>query len=537
MVPGAAGTTINRVRVRNAGRDALAARLGADRLLSHAATSDVIPRAAILCVKRLADPRPGTVRLAAVHPPSHWIEAVNDAVASLARRAVRPARDPVAGDPDAILFDDRADLLACLVTDWANGVASRRWWWRALVGDVQAIDAVLRVWLERPAYIAAALERVARLGAVPICLQSLSRADAQRLTAAVISAHGLSQLADALEPLPADAPPDTDDVHRARQGANNNGSAGWPRVPAPDVRPPWAHVAPEAVAPHLPLEHQVLAGITLTLRRAPTLARSDAFAAAVRAWQSPSPTRTAARPAEAVSSQLHPPDGQLVSHVIDAIAEPLTEDVRLPARSIIPVNPPLPVAPPASGVSSHTPRLDHLTAAVSTPALESFVVRTEFGGIFYLLNVATAMGYYGDFTEPRRTSLSLSIWDFVAFIGRELEPSVEDDPAWPLLAMLAGRHDDEQPGAGVAPPDDAPSWEEWLAPPVRERLRLALPPTDDASLGRLIVCHHASVRVTSTHVDVHFALAELPIAIRMSGLDRNPGWIPAADRVVTFQFE
>ena len=49
MIPGAAGTTINRVRVRNAGRDVLAARLGADRLLSHAAHAEVIPRAAILC--------------------------------------------------------------------------------------------------------------------------------------------------------------------------------------------------------------------------------------------------------------------------------------------------------------------------------------------------------------------------------------------------------------------------------------------------------------------------------------------------------
>src|ERR1043165_1788523 len=113
MFPGAAGTTINRVRVRHAGPDALAARLGADRLLSHAASAEVIPSAAILCVKRLADPRPGTGRLGSVPPPGQWVDAVNEAVANLARRAARPARDPVAGDPDAILFDDRADMLAC----------------------------------------------------------------------------------------------------------------------------------------------------------------------------------------------------------------------------------------------------------------------------------------------------------------------------------------------------------------------------------------------------------------------------------------
>jgi hypothetical protein len=203
----------------------------------------------------------------------------------------------------------------------------------------------------------------------------------------------------------------------------------------------------------------------------------------------------------------------------------------------MPVDPLPPDAPPSiDATNNRTPR-DHLATGVSIPALEPFVVRTAFGGLFFLLNVATAMGYYGDFTEPRRRNLDLSIWDFVALVGRALVPAVEQDGAWSLLATLAGRHDDERPGAGVAPPGHAASWEEWLVPPVRERLRAAFGDAGDASLDQLIVCRHASVRVTSTHVDVHFALADLPIDIRMSGLDRNPGWIPAADRVVTFHFE
>ena len=40
-----------------------------------------------------------------------------------------------------------------------------------------------------------------------------------------------------------------------------------------------------------------------------------------------------------------------------------------------------------------------------------------------------------------------------------------------------------------------------------------------------------------THVDVMFSLAELPIELRLSGLDRDPGWIPAADRVVAFHYD
>jgi hypothetical protein len=38
-------------------------------------------------------------------------------------------------------------------------------------------------------------------------------------------------------------------------------------------------------------------------------------------------------------------------------------------------------------------------------------------------------------------------------------------------------------------------------------------------------------------VDVAFFLADLPIPIRLSGLDRDPGWIPAADRIVSFRYD
>jgi hypothetical protein len=48
--------------------------------------------------------------------------------------------------------------------------------------------------------------------------------------------------------------------------------------------------------------------------------------------------------------------------------------------------------------------------------------------------------------------------------------------------------------------------------------------------------HHARVTVTPTHLDVFFKLSELPIAIRLSGLDRNPGWVPAAGRYIMLHF-
>jgi len=60
----------------------------------------------------------------------------------------------------------------------------------------------------------------------------------------------------------------------------------------------------------------------------------------------------------------------------------------------------------------------------------------------------------------------------------------------------------------------------------------------DPSAPMLDICRQrAQVCVTPTHVDLFFRLADLPIEIRRSGLDRDPGWVPAAGRFIAFHFE
>jgi hypothetical protein len=86
-------------------------------------------------------------------------------------------------------------------------------------------------------------------------------------------------------------------------------------------------------------------------------------------------------------------------------------------------------------------------------------------------------------------------------------------------------------------PSKLEEWLERMLPYLRARLRkaLGLATTDDP--GPLLCGQPASVCVTPTHVDLFFQLARLPIEIRMAGLDRNPGWVPAAGRFITFHFE
>ena len=39
------------------------------------------------------------------------------------------------------------------------------------------------------------------------------------------------------------------------------------------------------------------------------------------------------------------------------------------------------------------------------------------------------------------------------------------------------------------------------------------------------------------HVDVYYSLQTYPTEIRLAGLDRDPGWIPAAGRYVAYHFD
>lgn len=181
---------------------------------------------------------------------------------------------------------------------------------------------------------------------------------------------------------------------------------------------------------------------------------------------------------------------------------------------------------------------------------------TPFGGLFFLLNVALAWELYGDFTRPRQAGLSVSPWQFlhaagVALLGRPFR-------ADPLAAWLRSRapfHRPRRLAAGWQAPRELPAelaasvqaqalrsghrahelsvW--W--PLLRQRLTLALNLPADQDPVRLTLHLSARVRCRAERVDVHLPLAHLPLAVRLAGLDRDPGWVPAAGCDLRFHFD
>jgi hypothetical protein len=128
-------------------------------------------------------------------------------------------------------------------------------------------------------------------------------------------------------------------------------------------------------------------------------------------------------------------------------------------------------------------------------------------------------------------------------------PLVGHDPAEQLAAELQAyptakvvrrrtRHP-SQATLRAACPSPLDRWLAWLMPYMQARLAraLALSSRRRGDLWRLLCAHPARVYVTATHVDVVLSLADLPIAVRLAGLDRDPWWVPAANRIIAFHFE
>jgi hypothetical protein len=153
--------------------------------------------------------------------------------------------------------------------------------------------------------------------------------------------------------------------------------------------------------------------------------------------------------------------------------------------------------------------------------------------------------------------IELPIWDFIALLGqRLLGEDIKQDPIWSLLAQLAERDVRDAPGKDFTAPDewhipdewleveleqpgireDLHQWLNWLMPHIYARLQRALNLDSKEQVAPMLCVHAAHISVTATHLDIFLSLDTLPIEIRLAGLDRNPGWVPAAVRFITFHF-
>lgn len=688
-------TYVRRLSVVSRERDALSLRLRLERAFTGADFHPPgLPASAILCVRRLSErgSRAQRERGRGALAFSEWQRSMADTIGRLARQASSPARGAVPANAEAVIFSDRAELLACLAADWCEEAAPARWWWQSLFGGLDAAAAMLSAWLDAPEHVPAALGRLGAVGKLIPFACALSEGEARSIRRRVVEKFGLYEVAAALDAAVDYAVGETSTAARgeARDAdACEDERAGEERQTHRAA--PWQRYVPELRDRELGREQGCLAGVGLMLLRAPARVRSTDFSESLKRWRldadaptSLSPGRSQTRPdvrplarheAEAAATaklfnvvreasareeglidsggsdgvkslSLPVPSYEATTHEgighegvagedSTTTAGLVAEDAR-PTEAVGHLRPASiedeaearPVLLRSRGEErerepeSGSRETDAAEAAekeefVTPPPVSRARVETRFGGLFYLINLGLFLNLYGDFTTPMRPGLALPVWDFLALLGERLcGARVREDAIWSLLAQLTGRGEDEPPGRDFAPEDEwrmSPLWlapfrergvwswsdeggrlrvrhaegflvldvpladeerrleeelhayeggarftlrressvvddnelegdalERWLnrlVPYVFARLRLAFGVSEAGAAARLACCHEARVSVTETRLDATFALERLPVEVRLSGLDRDPGWVPAAGRYVAFNYE
>jgi hypothetical protein len=566
------------------GDDPLRQRLRLSRLLSGADFRPTgMPASSILLIRKLRDPSPQLLSFGAksgvVSP--EWQQGVRNSVGQFMRLAARPAAGEFSNCEDAVLFMDRAELLACLARDWCTHRMVERWWWRALLRNDYSFWTT---WIRNPEYIPAAVTQLARTHIVSAFAAALTDQEARLLTERVIEVFALRGLEGMFEWSMLRAPTQDQSAQsnpkQVSRAADVEGHAS--QLPAP-----WHGVLQEAAAVSLPLPQQLFVGLALMIHKAPSLVRTARFALDVARWrrqkfeaelklthagkpdaQTISPNASPVQDLAPLDDRATPIEIQsnnyqrerdlefaLIEQSQDSVvpiapvtvgerevhelseselfsgepqgtsADQLVQDLQVGLTNEVsgdflketprPIASFQPTAIETENEKDDIPRVSNgkdvadsdFLADAQTESLidqsvetETFVgveIETALGGFIYLINLALYLELYGDFTRPNEAGIELNIWDFVTLVGRELVSDAHaDDPIWSLLAILAGRDEDEPAGQSFEPEDDWRLPPDWLSTFTSER-----PWRWSANRGRLRVLHPAGFAVLDLRLE------------------------------------
>src|SRR5262249_33680300 len=203
-----------RLRVRSSGLDPQTAR---GRLASQLREARLAPgglsERAVLCVRRVRDPRPGRLRLTSPDDsvPLDCEQAVRDQLDSVSQLAERPALCHVPSSAEAVLFADQTELLASLASDVCAGLAHGRWWWRIIYQTINLRSVLFESLRENPEPLPMLLQLLAERRQAVTFVESLTDDEVEVLLERLLTNFGLVRLRQALRS-PAERlamPPDT----------------------------------------------------------------------------------------------------------------------------------------------------------------------------------------------------------------------------------------------------------------------------------------------------------------------------------------
>ncbi len=532
-------------------------------------------------------------------PPVDWQRDVQRRLDELSRRAYRPARGPVPLQAESVLFADPSELLACLTRDLLAGVAFQRWYWRQTLGRTSFAPAVVITaqWSEHARWLPAAVAQLGlnnTLAAVSRLNQRQASAVVQALHRAWALPDDVLVLLATAEPV-VDSIFHRPDLQLSAEAILEveRDQAPWESLMAPSLAQSLAGLAPQqqylaglvwtlAGRPSYARRRSFAAAAARWLQRRLTqqTARDDQEALSLRQTETPAalPVHEEQSSSVALTSEAaqRPAGQETAPEIAIAHSQQPGQEIHHDASASTGVGVP---AEPAIAASEAAGATGQEAAA----ALETVVdgVQTRVAGALFLVNLLRWL----DLPDSWPDDPWMSGWALLETLGRGLLDAAHEihagDELWPLLRQLDGRGVDELPGEGLATPaaytlpaawlrlaggaaanvDDksdgrsgdaamaslpdhveatlspAAAW--WLhgtLPFVRSLLGRLMGVSDADELAAALLLRTGRVQATRTHLDLYLPLDAASLAVRLSGLDLDPGWMPALGRIVQFHF-
>ncbi|HSE53331.1 MAG TPA: hypothetical protein VLB00_14175, partial [Gemmatimonadales bacterium] len=253
------------------------------------------------------------------------------------------------------------------------------------------------------------------------------------------------------------------------------------------------------------------------------------------------------------------PDQPAFPNKEDGVAEDGYRDqVASPVRDAVPV--PAPGALSAAGESRQI-------EAPRREVMASGWISTRVAGVFFLINAVEKLRFFDMLTEHFRVGSSIGGWQWLTILARCLIPRrhrhLANDP---LFAALRSLEPSDQPalifrgadrytlppgwragarrrpsrpaglGSGATGNPELDRFLRFVVPFFRWRLGRALSLEPGEEIAEELLARDGEVAIATSHIDVRMPLDQVRLSVRLSGLDANPGFVPALGRVITFHF-
>lgn len=193
-------------------------------------------------------------------------------------------------------------------------------------------------------------------------------------------------------------------------------------------------------------------------------------------------------------------------------------------------------------------------------------IESELCGVFYLVNVMKHLALPQRFEDAWSLASGWGSWATLDVLGRGVlgagpVSNVWQDQLWAVLARLGGYDSSPAPYQDFrcdAPLSLPESWQVDEAPASpqgdllaalsadSQRWLAAVLPFVTRRIADVLGCRitavpelmirRGQVFVSLSHVDVVLDLQDVTVALRKSGMDVNPGWIPSFGRVIQFHY-